>query len=47
MNQVSLLSALVRIVSTFWRLHQKSFGTIEALNRPWNGAFWSNEYSDC
>jgi len=25
---------------------QKRYGTLEALNRAWNGAFWSNEYSD-
>jgi beta-galactosidase len=22
------------------------FGTLDALNRAWNGAFWSNQYSD-
>ncbi|HEX4120278.1 MAG TPA: beta-galactosidase [Verrucomicrobiae bacterium] len=26
-------------------LHQR-YGTIDALNRAWNGAFWSNKYSD-
>ena len=25
---------------------QKRYGTLEALNREWNGAFWSNEYTD-
>ena len=25
---------------------QKRYGTLEALNRAWNGAFWSNQYSD-
>lgn len=25
---------------------QKQYGSIEALNRAWNGAFWSNKYSD-
>ena len=25
---------------------QKRYGTLEALNRFWNGAFWSNKYSD-
>lgn len=25
---------------------QQRFGTLEALNRAWNGAFWSNEYTD-
>ena len=25
---------------------QKRYGTLEALNRAWNGAFWSNKYSD-
>lgn len=25
---------------------QKRYGTLEELNRVWNGAFWSNEYTD-
>jgi beta-galactosidase len=25
---------------------QKRYGTLKALNHTWNGAFWSNEYSD-
>lgn len=25
---------------------KKYYGTLDALNRAWNGAFWSNEYSD-
>lgn len=25
---------------------QKRYKTLEALNREWNGAFWSNQYSD-
>jgi beta-galactosidase len=25
---------------------QKRYGTLEALNSEWNGAFWSNEYTD-
>jgi beta-galactosidase len=25
---------------------RKHYGTLEALNHAWNGAFWSNEYSD-
>lgn len=25
---------------------QKRYGTLKALNRVWNGAFWSNEYTD-
>ncbi len=25
---------------------QKRYGTLDALNRDWNGAFWSNHYSD-
>jgi beta-galactosidase len=25
---------------------QKRYGTLAALNRAWNGAFWSNQYSD-
>lgn len=25
---------------------KKRYGTIESLNRAWNGAFWSNKYSD-
>ncbi len=25
---------------------QKHYGSLAALNRTWNGAFWSNEYSD-
>ena len=25
---------------------QKRYGTLDALNREWNGAFWSNQYSD-
>lgn len=25
---------------------QKKYGTLEALNRAWNGAFWSNLYTD-
>lgn len=25
---------------------QKRYGTLDVLNRTWNGAFWSNEYSD-
>lgn len=25
---------------------KQRFGTLEALNRAWNGAFWSNEYTD-
>lgn len=25
---------------------RKRYGTLEALNRAWNGAFWSNKYSD-
>jgi beta-galactosidase len=25
---------------------KKRYGTLAALNRTWNGAFWSNEYSD-
>lgn len=25
---------------------QRRYGTLEKLNREWNGAFWSNEYSD-
>jgi beta-galactosidase len=30
----------------FQRWLQARYGTITALNRAWNGAFWSNEYSD-
>jgi beta-galactosidase len=25
---------------------KKRYGTLDALNRAWNGAFWSNEYSE-
>jgi beta-galactosidase len=25
---------------------QERYGTLDALNRAWNGAFWSNKYSD-
>lgn len=25
---------------------RRKYGTLEALNRAWNGAFWSNRYSD-
>lgn len=25
---------------------QKRYGTLEELNRAWNGAFWSNQYTD-
>lgn len=25
---------------------QKCYGSLDALNREWNGAFWSNKYSD-
>lgn len=25
---------------------QRHYGSLDALNRVWNGAFWSNEYSD-
>src|SRR6202044_3623267 len=25
---------------------QKRYGTLDELNRTWNGAFWSNRYSD-
>lgn len=29
----------------FQRWLQKKYSTIDALNKSWNGAFWSNEYS--
>ncbi len=31
---------------TFQLWLQKRYGTLRALNHTWNGAFWSNEYSD-
>ena len=30
----------------FQRWLQKRYGSLDALNRTWNGAFWSNKYSD-
>jgi beta-galactosidase len=30
----------------FQRWLQKRYGTLKALNHVWNGAFWSNEYTD-
>lgn len=31
---------------TFQEWLRQRYGTLDALNRAWNGAFWSNEYSD-
>lgn len=32
--------------SAFQAWLKKRYGTLDELNRVWNGAFWSNEYSD-